>query len=365
MGFKKKIHSILIILALSLLPLGLVWLLNWMVFPRNPYTFYAGNDPRIRKIGRFITPSEEDPKVFAPGAYLEFTFQGAYLEVMLTDEVRFGFQHNYVVYQIDQEQPVRLKLWGKNPTLRITPRQGIHHIRICKATEASIGYIGIRGIRCEQLLSTKQAKKLFEFIGDSITCGNGSDNSQTPFGKGNWYAYHNAFMSYGAQLSRKLQADWMLSSVSGIGMYSSCCNLPYSMPEVYKNQGFATELNPWTFEKQPIPDLVFIVLGQNDKLQNAPLFEQAYLSFLKKLRGLYPYTTFICCNSPMATIEDKQRMNASIQQVVRNFKLTQDTRIHFFAFQGVYRSGYDKHPTVEEHTQMMNELLDFYYHNLC
>jgi lysophospholipase L1-like esterase len=326
--------------------------------------YFEGKDFQIRKVGRFDTGPRLVPRTYAPGAYFEFAFSGSTCEVVLEDEIRFGNLHNTIVYQVDDQKPVRLTLSSKQNkiTLQIHSKAAKHLVRICKATEATLGYIGLIGVRCERLLPTKRPKLLFEFIGDSITCGNGADNSKVPFGEGDWHAYHNAYMSYGPLLCRTLGADWQLSSVSGIGLNKSCCGLRYQMPEVYGFIGFNTYKKPWAFHRYRKPNVVFVTLGQNDALKTqtqASAYEKDYLAFLNKLRRYYPKATFICCNSPMATPAQKERLNESIQKVVKQLRQQKDTNIHFFAYQGVYRAGNDKHPTLQQHQLIKAELLGF------
>lgn len=325
---------------------------------------YKGAHPWIRKVGRFYSEANQVPRAYAPGAYFEFTFIGNTCEIELEDELRFGTLHNTIVYQIDQQTPVRLTLSAKQNKISLSLHSKVkkHLVRICKATEATLGYVGLLSVRCEKLLRTTPPPFLFEFIGDSITCGNGADSSQTAFGAGPWYAYHNAYMSYGPLLSRALGADWQQSSVSGIGLHQSCCGLRYQMPEIYYFIGFNTFKKPWNFEKHRKPNIVFVTLGQNDALntQNqARAYEKDYLTFMNQLRKWYPKATLVCCNSPMATLAQKERLNQSIQSVVNQLRRHKDHNIFFFAYQGVYRAGHDKHPTLKQHQLIKAELLGF------
>jgi lysophospholipase L1-like esterase len=344
--------------------LALLFILFFSNRESSKVLYFQGKHPLIRKVGRFFTGPKALPTAYAPGAYYEFTFSGDFCEIVLEDEVRYGTLHNTIVYQVDQQTPVRITLSSKENLirLRIKSKAQKHKVKICKATEAALGNLSLVGVRCEKLLPTQKPQLLFEFIGDSITCGNGADDSKVPFGEGSWYAYHNAYMSYGPLLCRTLGTDWQLSSVSGIGLNKSCCGLRYQMPDVYDFVGFNTLKQKWQVHKHRKPDVVFITLGQNDALQTqaqASAYEKDYLAFLKKLSTYYPKATLVCCNSPMATPVQKAKMNQSIQKVVKQLQEQKDANIHFFAYQGVYRSGHDKHPTLQQHQLIKAELLDF------
>jgi hypothetical protein len=322
-------------------------------------SFFLGSDKRIQYVGRFDFSDEQAPKTWAPGAYLEFDCIGTEAFITIEDELRFGKTHNYIQLVIDGHSK-RIKLKGKLNRIQLfTGKQSKkHHVLICKNTESAVGYLKIRGIQCKQLVRSLKRKKLvFEFIGDSITCGNGADSSSCSFGKGTWYDYHNAYFSYGARLARVFEADWILSAVSGIGMHHSCCGIKHSMPDVYEHVGFHQEHEKWSFRIKP--HIVFITLGQNDGSKAMHEYEKNYLSFLKRLRKQYSTSHFICSTSPMADRELKEKMNASIRKIVRIQKEKGDNKVHSFSYEGIYTDGYDKHPTITQHQQMKDELLQF------
>ena len=249
----------------------------------------------------FDFSDEHAPKTWAPGAYLEFDCSGAEAFVTIEDELKYGKTHNYIQVVVDGESK-RIKLQGKvNRVPLFSGKQATkHHVLICKNTESAVGYMKIRAIQCQQLLRVKKRKKpVFEFIGDSITCGNGADSSSCSFGKGSWYDYHNAFGSYGARLARSFRADWILSAVSGIGMNHSCCGIKHTMPDVYEQTGFHQENEKWPFRVKP--QIVFITLGQNDGAKEMNQYVKIYVGFLRRLRKRYPSSYFICCTSPDRT----------------------------------------------------------------
>ena len=327
---------------------------------KEEISFYEANDERIHYVGRFDFSDKDSPKAWAPGTYLEFESEGTSCEIVVEDEVKFGNTHNYLEIVLDHGKTKRIRLGSRINRIQLykDAKGGKHHVLVCKNTESAIGFIKIKGIHCQKLCKWKKPRKrLFEFIGDSITCGNGADQSSIPFGKGSWYDYHNAYLSYGARLARERNADWVLSSVSGIGMNKSCCGLKNTMPKVYEHIDFHTEHKKWSFVKKP--DVVFITLGQNDGGNEMMNYERKYKEFLIDLRMKYPKSWIICCSSPMASLDLKQKMKKSIQKVIHWYQQKGDNRIASFHYEGIYCSGYDKHPTVEQHRFMMHELKSF------
>jgi len=95
-------------------------------------------------------------------------------------------------------------------------------------------------------LSPKPARKI-EFIGNSITCGTGSDVSKVRCGEGKWHDQHNAYMAYGPLVARHFNAQWHLSAYSGIGLIHSCCGIKFTMPEVFDRINFTPENDSWNF----------------------------------------------------------------------------------------------------------------------
>lgn len=344
-----------LLLALAIYPLN-------QLFQEDSSNFYRGDDARFRYVGRFDLSEGHAPKSWAPGAYMECEVYGKSAELILKDEKRFGSLHNYIEVIIDHTHLRRIKLSRKVNVISLFKfsKPGKHHILICKNTESAIGFIQYLGIKCEKLLPPETKKKrLFEFIGDSITCGNGADSSQLSFGKGTWYDYHNAYLSYGPLLARQFDADWILSSVSGIGMQHSCCGMTYTMPEVYFNIDFQRRTKNWSFKGQSEPDLLFITLGQNDNVNQMAEYERAYLSFIRKVRKVYPKSWIICCTSPMAKEDFKVKQKKSISDVLHLQSQTGDKRIALFSYRKTYTAGYDKHPTISQHKEMLEELTAF------
>ena len=81
-----------------------------MLFKKSPLKFYAGGDNLIHCVGRFDRTEPTAPKVWAPGAYIEFKFKGNFCEIELEDELRFLMHHNFIEVVIDGG-------YDKHPTL--------------------------------------------------------------------------------------------------------------------------------------------------------------------------------------------------------------------------------------------------------
>jgi Carbohydrate esterase 2 N-terminal len=169
---------------------------------------------------------------------------------------------------------LRIQTKNKTDTIIAThdSTDGEHTITICKDTESGNGYLEFIGFTCENIIPLeKRPSRKIEFIGNSITCGSGSDLSEIPCGKGLWYDQHNAYLSYGPITARILNAQWQLSAVSGIGLIHSCCKMDIAMPQVFDKINMRSDSIQWDFSRYQ-PDVVTICLGQNDGILDSALF---------------------------------------------------------------------------------------------
>ncbi|HLP57055.1 MAG TPA: SGNH/GDSL hydrolase family protein [Fluviicola sp.] len=322
--------------------------------------FFSADHEAFRLMGRVDTVHQQFARCWAPGTAVEVGFTGTFCEIEIQDEVKFGTYHNYIEVVIDDLPPRRIQLKAERNVILIADDlpDTKHTLLICKNTEASIGYIEFVGMSCESVFPLPARERSIEFIGDSITCGNGCDDSQITCGEGLWYDQHNAYLSFGCVLSRRLDANWLLTAVSGIGMTRSCCGSIVTMPEVYERVDLRKNGEIW---KQPEkdPDLVVITLGQNDGLQDSVIFCEAYIDFLKSIRKRYQASTIICCASPMADAELKPVMKNYVFSIAEALNKAGDSKVRAFSYQGMYRTGCTFHPTAGEHRSIADELEPF------
>jgi lysophospholipase L1-like esterase len=319
---------------------------------------FLPDHPFIQYTGRIDFSHPQLPRFWQPGVYISFRFRGNACEVLLNDEMLWGSNHNYIELIVDGKA-VRLQTKTKHDTLSITTylsKAKEHSVIICKNTEANIGYLELAGIRCYELLKPFQKpQRKIECIGNSITCGAGSDAGSIPCGKGKWHDQHNAWLSYGAVTARNLNAQFHLSSVSGIGLMHSCCNMNITMPQVFDKVSMRNDSIQWNFAGYQ-PDVVTVCLGQNDGIQDSAQFCINYISFIKQLRGYYPKAQIILLSSPMADAGLKAFMKKTLTEVMKKLHTEGDKKVATFFFSKQYNSGCDYHPDLAEHKQIATEL---------
>jgi lysophospholipase L1-like esterase len=321
--------------------------------------FFGANDPYFQYTGRIDFSNHDLPRFWSPGVYIQARFKGSRCEIQLNDEVLWGKSHNYITVVIDNNQPQRIKLTAKENKLMVADKLSDepHTLLICKGTEAGIGYLEFVGIRANELLKPDVLPdRRIEFIGNSITCGTGSDVSMMPCGTGEWYDQHNAYLSYGPGTARLLNARWVQTSVSGIGLIHSCCNMDRIISDVIDKVNLNDKKsNLWDFSKYQ-PNVVTIMLGQNDGIQDSASFSKAYISFINRLRNYYPNATIICLTSPMADEKLLVFMKKMLGSIVITMNSNGDGNVFSYFFSKRFHSGCSDHPDLAEHAEIAKEL---------
>jgi lysophospholipase L1-like esterase len=322
----------------------------------NTLKFFAANNANIQYTGRIDFSDPLLPRFWQPGVYINLKFTGTRCEMILNDQVLWGKNHNYLEVVVDGVAK-RIQTKSAHDTIVVADglSEGIHALLVCKNTEANIGYLELVGIRCKELLqpSPKPVRKI-EFLGNSITCGTGSDQSEIACGKGVWHDQHNAYLSYGPTVARQLKAQWSLSAVSGIGLIHSCCNMDVLMPQVFDNIDMMGDSLQWDFANYQ-PDVVTVCLGQNDGIQDSVKFCSAYIHFIKDLRSHYPAAQIILLNSPMAD----ETLTAVLRKYLSAIKKSvnrSDKKVDSYFYSKRYYNGCDTHPDLAEHQMMAKEL---------
>lgn len=327
----------------------------------------AADNINIQYTGRIDFTNPKKPKFWNPGIYAKAKYTGTFCVVAVNDQLLWGSSKNYMEIVIDDTLRVHVQSASGVNNFRVGNNlpYGEHTVLLCKDTEAGIGYIEFLGIRAESLvaLPAKPAKRI-EFIGNSITCGSGIDISKYACGKGEWYGQHNAYMSYGPRVARALDAQWMLTSVSGIGLIQSCCGMTNKMPLVYDK----VDLNlvntaVWDFSNY-VADAVTICLGQNDGIQDSTLFCTAYVNFISTVRSKYANAAIICLTSPMAnnTLEASQKKY--LTSIVAKVNSDGDNKVYFLELSHNLNLGCSSHPNMAQHGQIADEIVTFFKNTL-
>jgi hypothetical protein len=324
-----------------------------IVFPFIPAT-----NANIQYTGRIDFTSPSKPRFSAPGVYIKAKFVGTFCDITIQDETAY----NYIEVVIDNMEPVRLLMKVGKKVYRVASGlyEGEHTILICKDTEASIGSLYFYGLMCENLvvMPDKPSRKI-ECYGNSITCGAKMITGDlcTKTSGSNWNISNKAYMSYGAIVARDLNAQYHLTSVSGIGLVQSCCGMGYTMPDAYDRLFLSDAASPkWNFNLY-IPDVVTICLGQNDGQIDSATFCSNYVKFIKTLRTHYSDAEIFCITSPMADnslYAYQQKMLTAIVDQMNTIE--NDTKVHKVILSHGLNAGCQDHPSESQHILVAGEL---------
>lgn len=329
----------------------------------NAYFEYYGRYERI----------ENDVALISPGAYVSITFSGTYCEIYLKAEQE---PYNYVSLELDGEYLGRRQIGSHDISalvLDVSENKKQHILKIFKESENFSGTVIFSGIKAENVFSnTSKSKGYIEFIGDSITCGAASDGSVISCDEGEYFDHENVYYSYGANVARVLELDFMLSSVSGIGMYRNWNDENVEepiMPTVYENL-YLDRNTTKKYGFKTIPDIVSICLGTNDLSKgdgvkprltfSKTTYVSNYINFVKTVYGYYPNVQIVLLNSPMIVGADNDVLVSCLKEVQTHFTNNKTKPIVLFEYNKAYTSGCLYHPSVKDHKEMAETLTSFF-----
>lgn len=314
------------------------------------------NDSKIQYTGRIDKSDSKVYKFSAPGAYIKAQFVGTSCEFDMAAEGN----KNYIEIVIDnQAKRILVESERKTYTVAKGLKNGVHTVLICKDTESGMGALLFYGFRCKQLVKLKLPTRKIECYGNSITCGakmlTGEMCELLPT---NWNAPNKAYSSYGAVTARALNAQYHLTSVSGIGLVHSCCNMTNTMPTTYDRLFLEKpDSKKWDFSTY-IPDVVTICLGQNDgaEIVTSEKFQNDYVEFVKNLHSKYPSAHFFLLTSPMADSTLFEAMKQSITNVINQLNTQNITKVYKVEMPQNLTHGCESHPNEQEHVIIANVL---------
>jgi hypothetical protein len=327
----------------------------------------------IEPYGRYFINDKQELELVSSGVHFGFTFYGNECKVYASNFYTGG--HNYIQYVLDGEYQKRIRIEGNRmePIILTALKPGRHTVWIYKATEAHTGSVIIQKIAGQKVAAIKKPTlPLIEFIGNSITCGAAADASEVPCGTGVYHDQHNAYYAYGPGVARALNTEFILSSVSGIGIYRNWNSNGPTMPEVFEKIDFhVNSSSNWNFNKYS-PEIVSIALGTNDfsngdgKKERLPFdsakFVNNYIKFVQLVKSKYPTSQIALLSSAM--INGSRRI--ALQNCLTDVKLKVDSLypsdkpVAVYFFKEMKARGCSGHPSVEDHAILTQELIPFF-----
>ncbi|MCV9928280.1 GDSL-type esterase/lipase family protein [Flavobacterium sp. LS1R49] len=355
--FIKKIPLLILFLTISIVSISQ---------SKNSTFLYNG---RVEKL--------DNNKVMLIGSAssVSFNFTGNECVISL-QSVDSWEHHNYVSLVLDGEYIGKLRIEKgavQSFPVKVTSTKKVHNLTIYKTTEAHTGGVLFVGTTAKLTSITSIKKKKIEFIGDSITCGAASDPSDIPCDKGEYFDHHNAYYAYGPVLSRAIGVDYLMSSVSGIGMYRNWNDENKDeaiMPDVYENLYLTKDASKPKYDFAFQPDIISIALGTNDfsggdgKKERLPFNAEKYISnyinFIKMLYKHNPKTQIVITNSPMVNGEKAVIFENCLKKIKEAFATDKTHKtIIIFKFKPMIPKGCLGHPDIADHKVLADEYAPF------
>lgn len=327
----------------------------------------------LKPFGRSAYDQQNGLELIGSAVHFGFSFQGNTCSI--DAYIPNAGAHGYLQYELDGKYQKRIRISGdsKAPIVIKASGTGTHRIWIYKATEAHTGPIFIREVRAKGIHALESpVAPLIEFIGNSITCGAASDPSEIPCGAGEYHDQHNAYMAYGPRLGRALHVNYMLSSVSGIGIYRNWNSEGPVMPSVYEKTDLQDQSSRYWDFKAYDPAVVSIALGTNDfsngdgKTPRKPFdpdeFTKRYVEFVKLVKSKYPKARIALLSSPMVKGKNAEILEGCLSAVKKQIDAAfpSDKVVETFFFAPMEPHGCGGHPDVKDQGLMAEQLTTFF-----
>lgn len=262
------------------------------------------SDSRVVWIGRTYSADSGAVSFDWSATYARISFEGDILEAVISDTDRNMF--NVWIDRPMSAEPDRIittegdarriVLADRNDFIRIYGRHipAGHQVIIQKRSEGRQGIVTVKEFICNgdftEACPPKQ--RVIEFVGDSYTCGYGSENSISSDRFS--VETENCSKAYAAILSRYFDADYITICHSGQGVVRNYNDQDpkANMPLRYRRTFDSDEKAEWNPEGCSVtPDITVIYLGTNDfsvnKQPTYTAFKRNYLSLLRQIKKNY------------------------------------------------------------------------------
>ncbi|MBQ3136544.1 MAG: hypothetical protein IJB74_03580 [Clostridia bacterium] len=307
-------------------------------YEKGTYREYALNETYINFTGRSAVINDEII-LSASGSGAEFVCKGDYAEITLSPENENVLSSHLPRVAIFADgNLVADECISYEKTYRINTKYSGTVISIIKLSEAmysSLKVTKIASYGVKDIEPTQEKDFKIEFIGDSVTCGYGTDAGE--YGSFST-ATENFMKSYAYLTAEKLGADYSAVCYSGYGVLTGYTengvkNNHIVMNEYGKACHITAQEDPvWDFTKGK-NDIVIINLGTNDASYcgnssfGKQQFTDAYVNMLTVVREKNPESFILCILGDM-----NNSLFPSIEKAVSHYTVQHsDSRVLSFS----------------------------------
>ncbi|WP_430814816.1 SGNH/GDSL hydrolase family protein [Carboxylicivirga sp. RSCT41] len=347
----------LILSAVLLLVLNTMLAQTQIIYPDNPAFTYSG---------RFDFTNPKEVRYDWPGTSIYFQFKGEELAFLIE-----GGERNYFNVFIDDQ----LKEVMHAPVDTVYAVSGIkgkgwHTCRLLKRTEGEMGTTIFKGVQLSSKANIAAYEALpqrkIEFIGNSITCGYGTEG-KTPE-EDFLPETENVNLSYAFITARAFEAECYVTAHSGLGVVRNYGDKKKvstelaTLPQRYhQSLDMDTSLH-WDFAKWK-PEAVVINLGTNDYSTNIrpdkAVFIDRYKRFIRNIRQYYGDVPIFCVSGPMVN----EPAYSNVKEVVESSRVIyNDRNLYFigipsFLLNKTSDLGSDYHPSYQGQLKMAQHII--------
>ena len=332
-----------------------------------------GSDGRITCIGRTEIKGG-DLSFDWTGVYMRVRFQGTSLSFKVSDTKK-DYYNVWLDSSMDRKPDKVIAVHGSDTTIVIFGADELkarfgkdrkaakdpHQVILQKRTEGEQGRTTVKEFITDGIFLQADAPKgrAIEFIGDSYTCGYGTEASNKErFSP----ETENQNLTYACETARYFDAEHIVIAHSGIGVtrnYNG--NIPdVNMPNLYLQTFDKDKDVKWNAKECAVkPDITVIYLGTNDfsvRLQPAErVFVREYVRLLQEIKDNYGEGHPVICMAPKHDV----LMETYIRKAIDTAGMD---NIHFLGLsQSVHNEvsdmGADGHPNYEGHTKIAYTLI--------
>lgn len=324
----------------------------------------SGIENKVRQLGRTAITAEGIWTSWS-GSGVEFEFSGSKATATLKANLVFGEEHKMLVgVFIDGEEAAQKTFQISSQPQEITICENLknskHTVKILKLSEAQYGSVCIKDIKAEGMVATASKKLTFEFIGDSVVCGNGTRAKSS---RGEFKTVEqDVSLTAGYLLAQAYDADFRFICATDYNVDKTSSGGKV-ISEIYtKNTPFLADQigiqdSDYTFSSPA--DVIFINVG-NDRaskittVEQREVFKSQYEAFIRLVRQKNPNAEiFVLCGTLTYLLESETA------GVAARFK--DDEKLHYYRYSFesmlVYSGITAGYPSAHSNTRMKKELL--------
>lgn len=327
----------------------------------------APSNGNIHYTGRYNLSNPDRPQFVYPGTKMLVEFKGT----GLTMNAKAGSGWFMVTIDNAPAKKINFSKDVSSIVLADNLAKGNHRAEIMLCFEAYNTRPVLYGfvVKGGTLLKAEAPKgPKLEFIGNSITCGYGTEAKKTDGTESYNDSTENHYYSYAQEVTRRLNAETMVVARSGIGAYRNYAGNvdgeDNTMPDNYDLTLLYDKSQQWDFSKFR-PEIICVNIGTND-LSTAgykiELYEKAYEKFIRHLRKIQPNAKIIMITGSMLNGEALADQKAAFDRIMKRFEKDGVKQIYRFDLSpqtGSLGYGADYHPSIAQQKLMADEITPF------